>query len=73
MPQLTVSLNIPTDELLRYYSGKAGLVLAYATDGRKVSFPANLLRPYVTQAGVQGLFAIEFDQNYKFQTIKKLN
>jgi len=72
MRQVSLYLNISPEELLKYYSGKAGLVFTRALDGRSIQFPANILRPYVDKTGVHGYFLIEFDENNKFLSIKKL-
>lgn len=72
MPKVTVELNIPEDEMLRYYEGEARDVSARSIDGRTVRFPARVIRPFVTQVGVQGVFDIYFDSNGKFLDIKKI-
>jgi len=70
--QVVVDLNINPDELLRYYRGQAGLVSCRARDGRRVQFPAALLRPFVTRGGVQGSFCIRFAADGKFRQIDKI-
>jgi len=30
------------------------------------------LRPFITQTGIQGRFAISFDENNKFQTMRQI-
>ena len=72
MHSLVVNLYIDPDEYLRYYSGGASSVSAIAVDGRRVSFPANILRPYVTHEGIRGRFLIQFDKQNKFQSISRL-
>jgi hypothetical protein len=57
---------------LRWYQGAARTVLAKARDGRKVQFPAQSLQPYITHAGVQGSFAIYFDDNNRLLGVEKL-
>jgi len=49
------------------------VVAAETIDGKTVHFPANILRPFVTHDGVQGTFAIYFDDNNKFKDIKRLS
>lgn len=68
-----VSLVISRDEYLRYYQGSAKNVFAQETCGRKVSFPANILQPFVTHNGIAGTFAISFSESGKFVAIEKLN
>ncbi len=69
---LIVDLNISKDEYLRWYQGSARTVVAKSRDGRKVSFPANALQPYVTHTGVSGTFAIYFDSQNKLQKVERL-
>ena len=72
MPLVRVNLNINRDEMLRWYSGGAHHVNALALDGRRVQFPVDLIRPYITHDGVQGAFEIEFSPEGKFQSIRRL-
>ncbi|AUM14828.1 hypothetical protein Kalk_03205 [Ketobacter alkanivorans] len=72
MVHLIVDLVITPDEYLRWYQGSAKSVLAKTRDGRKVSFPAQSLQPYVTHGGINGTFAIHFDDNHKLVRVEKL-
>ena len=51
---------------------KEDLSPATAVDGRTVSFPARVLRPFLTYQGIQGEFLIRFDKHHKFVGIEKL-
>jgi hypothetical protein len=73
MPNICVSLHISSNDFLSYYEGAANTVLATASDGRKVRFPARVLRPYLTHDGIDGHFLIQFDDKHKFIGIKKLS
>ncbi|MCX4029846.1 DUF2835 domain-containing protein [Endozoicomonas sp. SM1973] len=73
MPTITVELMIPADEFLALYRGTARDVVATSIDGRTVRFPAKVLQPFVTQAGIHGRFSIEFDQHFKFKKITQLS
>lgn len=70
--QIIVDLSISADELLRYYRGHARLVSCRARDGRRVQFPADLLRPFVERNGVQGSFRIRYSAEGKFRQIEKI-
>lgn len=72
MSKLVVSLAIPSEEYIRIYKGTAKTILATTEDGRRVQFPATILQPYVSRAGVYGRFLIEFDSNNRFRSIKQL-
>ena len=69
---LIVDIVITRDEYLRWYQGTAKAILATSRDGRKVSFPAQSLQPYVTHNGIRGSFAIYFDDNNKLQRVETL-
>lgn len=65
MNQLTICLSIPREKVLRYYEGSAQHVVATATNGQTVRFPASCLRPFITDDGVKGVFIIQFDEKGK--------
>ena len=66
-----MSLNIPVHRYLSYYDGTVDDVVTTSLDGRKVRFPAGVLRPYLTQRGIIGTFIITFDTHHKFVSIDK--
>ncbi|HHJ81103.1 MAG TPA: DUF2835 family protein [Candidatus Tenderia electrophaga] len=74
MPQQKIHfvLQISAHQYMEYYSGAVRDVVTVARDGRTLRFPANLLRPFVAQDGIQGEFVIEFDDNNKFVAINRL-
>lgn len=72
MTFIDVDLVIDAEELLRLYRGSARIVSAKAIDGRRIQFPAQALRPFVTETGVRGRFRIEFDQAFKLVSIQVL-
>ncbi|RLT93506.1 DUF2835 domain-containing protein [Ketobacter sp.] len=69
---LIVDITISPEEYLKWYQGAARSVVARSRDGRRVSFPAECLRPYVSHGGIQGSFAIYFDDNNKLLGVEKL-
>ncbi|BFM16429.1 hypothetical protein R50073_26120 [Maricurvus nonylphenolicus] len=73
MLSLVVNLMIPADEYQLMYQGVVKDVVTRAVDGRTVRFPAHILRPFVTHDGVSGRFQIIFDDDHRFQTIKRLD
>jgi len=68
-----VQLNIQPEQFQRLYEGVAKTVNARSLDGKKVSFPANILRPFVTHSGVVGTFVIHFSEEHRFQSIEKID
>ena len=73
MRSIIVPLKIYPEEFQRLYEGNAKDVSARSINGLKVRFPANILRPYVTHAGVIGTFAIHFSDENKFHSIEKID
>jgi hypothetical protein len=69
---LRFSLHISRDEVLRYYQGSASSVIVRAENGQRLQFPAEHIRPFIDQHGVQGLFSISFDNDNKLIGIKRL-
>ena len=70
--KLHVILHIPATEYQSYYSGAVRNVAATATNGLKIQFPANILRPFISHDGIHGEFVIEFDDDNKFVGIDKI-
>ncbi|MFO1387599.1 DUF2835 domain-containing protein [Cellvibrio sp.] len=68
-----MQLNIPADEFQLLYQGVAKSVNARSLDGRRINFPANILRPFVSHAGVVGTFAIHFSEENRFLSIEKID
>jgi hypothetical protein len=65
-------LNLSPERYLRYYQGAASAVSVVGVDGRRLQFPAEHLRPFVTHQGVQGEFVLQFDEQHKFLGLKRL-
>jgi hypothetical protein len=66
------ALNIPHNALLSYYEGTARAVVVKSMDGRSVQFPANTLRQFVTDEGIQGIFEMDFDEYNKFIGVRRV-
>lgn len=73
MHTIIVHLAIFPEEFQRLYQGTAQDVSALSLDGRRVRFPAAILRPFVTHEGVHGRFAIHFNHQNRFQHIEKID
>ena len=70
--QIRFSLDISSEDYLRYYRGSAHSVVVRAEDGRKVRFPASNLRPFVTREGVHGRFELLLDEENRLQELRRL-
>ncbi len=72
MSRLIVPLSISKSEYLKWYSGSATTVTANTQQGVSINFPASILKPFITHAGVHGVFAIEFDAENRFLDIQQI-
>ena len=66
-------LAINAEDYLAYYAGAARSVSVTADDGRRIEFPAEHLRPFVSHDGVRGYFEIEFDQDLRFRALRRID
>ncbi len=66
-------LNLTADRYLGHYQGHAKNVSVVAEDGRRIEFPANALRPFVTKSGVQGRFELLIDDDNRLQRLDRLS
>jgi uncharacterized protein DUF2835 len=66
-------MALTSEKYLAYYKGKAQNIAVRSIDNRKVRFPANAVREFLTHDGIYGLFEIEFDENNKLVKIIKLS
>jgi len=72
MKELRFRLELPRDEALRYYQGQASTVIARASNGQTIRFPAQHIRPFINAAGVSGVFRIRFDDNNKLIALDRV-
>jgi len=70
--EIRFSIRIPSDEYLKYYQGMARSVHTTSEDGRSINFPANILQQFLTHDGIHGYFALQYDDNGKFSSIKRI-
>ena len=69
---LRFRLALPTEKYMKYYQDNAQYIITRSLDNKNVKFPANAIRKFLTHDGVFGLFEIQFDENNKLISIKKL-
>jgi len=62
---LRFRLKISRVEALRYYRGDAQFINVRASNGQRIQFPAQHIRPFINQSGVDGTFMISFDDDHK--------
>lgn len=65
-------LSLSAEKYLNYYQGAASVVSVLSHDGRRVEFPAEHLRRFVSHDGVYGEFALRFDANNRFHSLQRV-
>ncbi len=65
-------LDISSQQYLDYYRGAILYVVARATTGQNVQFPAALLQRFVTAEGIHGRFALTCDQDHKCVSLERI-
>lgn len=70
--ELIIPISLSSEKYLRYYQGSIKQVFAKSEQGKSVSFPANVLKPYVTHQGIHGRFKFIFDDNGKIISVTPL-
>ena len=65
-------LSLTAEQIRSYYEGVARQVVVRASDGRRVQFPAQWLRRFVTLEGVHGLFEMRFGDDHKLIDFRRV-
>lgn len=65
-------LSLSAEQIRSYYEGVARQVVVRANDGRRVQFPAQWLRRFVTNDGVNGLFEMRFGDDRKLIDLRRI-
>ena len=71
MKRFEFVLSISSQQYLQYYRGSVRQVLAQSTAGATVQFPAALLTPFVSSAGISGRFVLTCDDQGKEAELKR--
>ncbi len=72
LQEIQFRLALSAADYLAYYRGEARQIAVRSADGRQVRFPANILRPFLTHAGIEGEFVLQYDASNRFAGIRKL-
>lgn len=72
VPQVRFRIRLSPAQYLAYYQGVAQQVITTGVDGRRIRFPAERLRPFVTHEGVAGEFELEFDDQHRFVALRRV-
>lgn len=73
MKYLILDLAISRTECMKYYQGRALRIAARARDGRMVHLPVSVMRQYMTLSGLNGSFAVYYNESGQLQQIDKLS
>ncbi len=65
-------LSLSADQYLKVYQGVAKNVTARADDGRRIAFPAQNIKQFLTHDGIYGHFEMELTPKNKFIAIKQI-
>jgi hypothetical protein len=65
-------LGLTAEQMRSHYEGVARQVVVRASDGRRVQFPAQWLRRFVTLDGVNGRFEMRFDDDRKLIDLRRV-
>ncbi len=71
MKRFEFQLRISPEQYLDYYRGLIQQVVVRDRDGSTVQFPASLLQPFVTAAGVHGDFLLTCDDQNKGAVLQR--
>ncbi len=72
MPRYVICLDLPPEEIQRYYQGSARWLHARAQTGERIQLPLASLRPFVTRLGLHGCFEVLTDAAHKLQAVNRL-
>ena len=71
MKQFEFHLGISAQQYLAYYRGAVRQVVVRCTNGASIQFPAALLTPFVSVAGIHGDFVLTCDENGKGSELRR--
>ncbi len=66
-------IHISSEQYLSVYQGVAKNISTQAEDGRRIVFPAQNIKRFLTHDGISGYFEMELTAANKFIAIKKLD
>ena len=72
MKRYEFRLCISPGDYLDHYRGIVKSVVVLTESGQSLQFPASMLRPFVTDAGIDGRFVLLCDENNKCVDLRRL-
>jgi hypothetical protein len=71
MKRFDFVLGLSAHKLKDYYRGHVQNIMVSTHDGLRLQLPLEVFRPYVTNDGIQGAFAVYVDDNHKMIRLEK--
>ena len=71
MKQFEFRIDITPHQYLSYYRGLIKQVVVQSRAGATVQFPASLLTPYITEAGIHGEFELTCGDDQKGAVLRR--
>jgi hypothetical protein len=71
MLRFAFHLSLSSERFLAYYQGAIRDVVVRCRDGQTVQFPAALLRPFMTPAGVHGDFVLTCGDDHRGASLQR--
>jgi len=72
MQRIRFRLDLTSEQVLAHYQGAVRQIQVIATDGRRVRFPAENLRPFVATDGVHGLFEMSLAKDHRLIALRRV-
>lgn len=72
MEMVRFRLNLPAEKMLAYYQGAVQQVSVQVHDGRRLQFPVQWLRRFVTPVGITGQFEMRFGVDRKLIDLRRI-
>jgi len=66
------NLSLSAEQYLSVYKGVAKNISTLADDGRRITFPAQNIKQFLTHSGIYGHFEMQITTDNKFISIIKL-
>lgn len=72
MHRYEFELHLSPERFMDYYRGRVRHIVARATTGQSVQFPASLLQRFVSPEGIHGQFVLTTDAQHKCVGLDRL-
>ncbi|KZN30873.1 DUF2835 domain-containing protein [Pseudoalteromonas luteoviolacea] len=66
-------LKLTHEQCLAYYEGEVEHIQVIEDGGKRIRFPAQHIRRFVSTIGVSGRFRLQLDDNNRFIALEKVN